>query len=522
MRTLTYSLLFVATGCLTGASNAATADDLFDDADLAPADVDIYVHVTDPVRWRSELQDRPIAHWATRMLGAGMAPAAFERLSDAAGLAPERFFDITFGESFTFMARNDAAGAQWVVLTVVDVDVSRQIIKRLNPRTRLGQNIAIFTVPEHQLVLAQKGRLLLVGPEPRSGLFDEVIRNLSAPQRARLGDEPSIVKARTLGCGDAAVVLRHAPPLGGWSSLVAELDAPKITVRYAADFENTPFASPPPTQRWDARPIGRFEEQALAVLMEPVDNDLSPKNAFEQALFGEATVSAELRSAIGPRQITVLSNIDLGLASPPERLLLPTFSRAIEVRQDLSRAIRMFDDQMIRYIGAMNSWGDGAFEIEVPDLAELAADDPRRVEVGSDAAAFFVGELPGLEHISLNWQAVDAPQSKWLVVASHPDHLNRMAATLREPDLGEELINQWQHCACVAGQELATQLDSIRIHAPGLAKVGQEVEFADSLLFLSEWSAGFEKCRWRMLRPCENTVRIDAELVLTPPDSPRD
>lgn len=522
MRTLTYSLLFVATGCLTGASNAATTDDLFDDADLAPANVDVYVHVADPIRWRRELQDRPIAHWATRMLGAGMAPAAFERLSDAAGLTPERFFDITFGESFTFMARNDAAGVHWVVLTVVEVDVSRQIIKQLNPRTRLGQNIAVFTVPEHQLVLAQKGRLLLVGPEPRSDLFDEVIRNLSAPQRARLGDEPSITKARTLGTGDAAMILRHPPPLGGWSAVVAELDAPKIIVRYAADFANTPFTSPPPTLRWDARPMRKLESQALAVLIEPVDNDLSPKNAFEQVLFGEATVSAELRAAIGPRQITVLSNIDLGLAVPPERFLLPTFSRAIEVRQDLSRAIQMFDDQMIRYIGGMNSWGDGSFEIQPPDLAGLAADDPRRVEVGPDAAEFFVGKLPGLEHISLNWRAVDAPLSKWLVVASHPDQMNRMATTLRQPDLGKELVDQWQHCACVVGQELATQLDSIRMHAPGLAKVGQEAEFADSLLFLSEWSAGFEKCRWRMLRPCENTVRIDAELVLSPPDSPRD
>ena len=81
-------------------------------------------------------------------------------------------------------------------------------------------------LPEFELMLALSGRMLLIGPTPQPGLFDEMIPNLSSPPLDCLADKPAIEEARELGGGEIGLYMRHDQPMGGWSVAVARLDRP--------------------------------------------------------------------------------------------------------------------------------------------------------------------------------------------------------------------------------------------------------------------------------------------------------
>ena len=127
------ALLSVFLGSDGGArAGGAVADDPFRAAALTPADVRLYIHVDRAAAIRAELSDRPLAKWATDLIGQGQTPLAWERLGEAARIDSEELFDKFLGNAFTVVVRGRDELTDWAVLTEVETADTRELLARLD------------------------------------------------------------------------------------------------------------------------------------------------------------------------------------------------------------------------------------------------------------------------------------------------------------------------------------------------------------------------------------------------------
>jgi hypothetical protein len=202
--------------------------------------------------------------------------------------------------------------------------------------------------------------------------------------------------------------------------------------------------------------------------------------------------------------------------------LLPTVARLYEVR-DIEAAWRQLDDHMVRLVGALNRFGQGAFRLEPPDPATFGPGEPRRVQIGP-LAQWILGDLPGLDRVSLNWTVVATRAESgggggWCVIASDPQHLDGVAKALAEPPPADPNAAAWANCGTADGRRLARQLGTWR-HQAGLLAPAPDVQALDETLgLMAELANGVDRCRWRLSRPSARDVYLEAELELSPPES---
>ena len=340
---------------------------------------------------------------------------------------------------------------------------------------------------------------------------------LSAPQQS-LAEHAAVKRGCELGAARAGVLIRHAPPLGGWSVAVADLEDDCLTVRHASRFDNTPFRSRITELTWDPAPLRCLEGTGFLGFIEPTDTAGGPFDAFVATLLGEPLISQALGDNLGARRITAFSDIEGRLEDPPFDLLLPTVARAYEVN-DAARAWSQVDAHMIRLVGALNQLGQGSFHLEAPDTESFEPGRPRSVPIGPMARWLF-GDVAGIDQTSLNWTVAGAA-TRWCIVASHPDHLDAVAAALDTdtclPVAGEQ--GRWTTSGIGDGKRLAQHLASWSTHAETLAAAEDVAAMRDALNLLRELAQGVDRCRWRMTRPTLESVTTEAEFELSPPDS---
>jgi hypothetical protein len=496
----------------------------FDAAAFAPPDVRVYVHVERAAELRAELADRPIMRCVESWIGRGQLPEAWRRLATAADAEAGQLFDICLGRRLTVLLRGRDDQTEWAVLTEIDSEQSAALLERLSPLV-LGpkHDLGLFELREQELLLARGDGFLLIAPVERSGLFHELIPNLTKPPPGSLASEPVMDEAIRLGPGRAGVFMRHAQPLGGWSVAVADLEGEQVRFRHASRFEHAPFTTGVTGLQWDPAPIRGLEEMATLGFIEPTDIVGGRLDAFMTAALGVPLVPAELGANLGDRRMTAISEIEGRLQDPPFDLLLPTVARLYEVK-DAEAAWRQLDDHMVRLVGALNLLGQGSFRLEPPDAATFRPGEPRQVNIGA-LAKWILGDLPGLERVSLNWTVVAAdaeaqgPPGGWCVIASDPQHLRAVANALAEgPSAGPEAAG-WANCGTADGRRLARLLGTWRHHA-GLLAAAPDVEaLDDALALMAELADGVDRCRWRLCRPSAERVHLEADLRLSPPES---
>jgi hypothetical protein len=495
--------------------------DPFEVAALVPPDVRVYVHVRDAANVRAGLADRPVMRWVESWLARGQMPQAWQRLAEAAGTEPSRLFDDCLGEALTVVLRGRDEQAEWAVLTEIDPGRSAALLERLSPLV-LGprHDVGLFHLPRHDLLLARSERVVLIAPADRAGLFYELIPNLTKPPAVSLTGEPAIEEARRLGPARAGVFVRHAPPLGGWSVAVGDLDHDRVRLRHASRYDHAPFTTDVTALRWDAAPIRGLEQAVTLGFIEPTDVAGGRLDAFLTATLGVPLLPAELGGNLGDRRITAVSEIEGRLQDPPFDLLLPTVARVYEVR-DAEAAWRQLDEHVVRLVGALNRFGQGAFAISAPDPAAFGPGEPRRVAIGG-LARWLLGDLPGLDRVSLNWTVVAAGgqgQGGWCIVASDPQHLQAVAEALAKsaPDASEP--QRWASCGTADGCRLARQLGTWR-HQAGLLAAGPDADaLSDTMALMAELAQGVDRVRWRLCRPSAERVRLEVDLQLSPPES---
>ena len=508
-------VILLAAATVTG---AATAADPFRTAALAPPDVRLYLHVEEAAAIRDEIADRPVARWVERTLGKGQLREACAALAADAGVDGTRLFDLCLGRGVTVLVRGRDEAVEWAVLTEVDPQQIGPLLGRLAPRV-LGSKhkLAILHLPQHELLLARSGRMLLVGPYPRSSLFYELVSNLTAPPASSLGSLAALAAARELGGGRLGLMVRHEPPMGGWSVAVADIRGPRVEIRHAARFDDAPFTGGLTALQWDMAPLKSLEEPTILAFVEPTDTGGGLLEGFVTAWLGEAAMTAEMRANLGPRRITTLADFDGRLEDPPFDLLFPTLARVYEVK-DPAAAWAQLDRQMILLVERLSGLGP---DLDVPAPATFSAGEPRRVQIGA-LAKWLLGDLPGAERVSLNWAVVAGSEgeSSWCIIATHPDHLRAVSEAIARPPAAPRR-GAWASCGTADGRRLAEHLRSWRDQHTRLAAPPDAEAFRDALAMFSELAEGVDRCRWRLARPAVNRMRLEAELILSPPDSTR-
>lgn len=513
-------LALVATQIGSDPVHIGDRHDPFQAALITPPSVRLYLHIHDAASLRAEVSDRPFAKWASNFLSKGQMPQAWDNLAEVSQLEGAELFDTLLGKSLTLVVRNKGESTQWAILTEVDPEQTKLMLANLQPRVLAPRHrLAIMHLPEFELLLAHSGRMLLVGPTPQSGLFDEMVPNLSSPPSDCLANQPAFEEARQLGGGEIGLYMKHDQPMGGWSVAVARFDSPHMNLRYAAKFDNAPFTRAPTKLNWDLSPIHNFRERTALAIIEPTNTASGQFDAFLQVVLGPAAYTPAMRQNLGPRQITTIAELDGLMQKPAFDLMLPIAARIREVK-DPEIAWDHLDQQLIGLAKSVNELGEGQVSVLVPDPSTFKPGQPRQIKFGS-AAKWLFGDIPGLEQLTLNWSVVEGPLGAWSVVATDSKHLEEITASLTNEPVEESNIGVWESCGLADGPRLASLTRSWGSRADVLAEPEDVEALRKAFLLLSDFGQGVEKLQWQMKRPAPDRVRLDAKITFSPPDSSR-
>ncbi len=512
--------LRVIAAALLVTAGAVRAGDPFADAEISPPDVKLYVHVEGAAAIRGALADRPFARWIDTLLGRGQLPAAWQRFCAAAGSPAGGLFDACLGRSVTLLWRGGEP-PEWVLITDIDPPESAALLQRMQAQVLAPRNDAgLFQLAAQDFLIARSDRTVLVAPLAQPGLLHDVLLRLARPAAtATLAAEPVVAEGRRLGQGCAAIVLRHAPPLGGWAVGVAQVAADRIAIRQVCRFDAAPFRSRVTALTWDPAPLRCLQSATFLAFIEPTDIAGGPLDAFMQAALGQPGIAAALGSNLGPRQVTAVS--DLHDAQQPA--FLPGVARAYEVNDALS-AWSQIDTYMSRLLPALGALAPGAAPLDLPAEAALATRQARCVEASVLARAL-AGDLPGAGEVRICWTVVKAHagDSGWCVIASDPGHLKNVAAALAAEACGETQGNLGPpgltSCGSLDGRRLSAHLARWRGAVEALSQPPDAAAIVDTLDLLAEFAAGVQAGSWRLTRPSAECLHAEAELVLAPPES---
>lgn len=521
-----------------GPGSAGTpADDPFHAASLAPDDVSLYLHAQGAASIRARLAHRPIRSLFQRLLTSGDVSQAWHRLAVAAQLEDEALFDVWLGRDFTLLTRPEGEASDWILITEVDPDQAREILRRLRPRRLAPRHqLSISELPEHELLIASEGSTCLIGPTQPGRLFDEVLAARSgdpAPANTLAG-HPAMARGRALGGGEVGLFSRHDLPLGGFSVMVADLEGEQILLHHAGRFENPPFQRPMTELEWDMAPLEAFEDKALLVLIEPTDIGGGPVEVFIEAVLDVPLLSAEMRRNLDNCRLLVVGEVEGRMEKDKTDLLLPAISIAVEI-EDPQRAELELDEHVLQCMEATNRHLQTAAErtpdaqadalrdvprIEIPSIHTFRRGEARRVDLGP-VMERFGDRQPMLQSVSLNWSVATGPHGSYYVLASHPEQLGETIRALKSEGDGAARTGKWTSGGILNGRRIAAQLRSWSDQAELLAEAREQAvtEFRETLLLFSELAAGIEHCRWRIWRPTEKEMQLEAQIILARPES---
>lgn len=519
----------------------------FDAARLVPADVGLFLHVENARDIRADIARRPITRAAERMLREGEVAKAWQSLARRSGLDGATLFDRWLGRRFTLAVRwappereqgglqggeqqgeahaGTGRGPDWVLLTTLDHEAARPLLRRLRPR-RLAPRagLPVAELPEHGLLVARDGGTFVIGPVDPGDLFDDVLQRLTGEPglTPSLAEQPSVAKGLSLGGGRVAAVVHHGQGLGGWSVAVGDLEGGQAKLRHAAQFDRSPFQRPVSQLHWDMSPLDAVEDVSLLAMIEPTDIGHGPVSIFVEMVVGAPILSDEMRKNLGDCQIVAIGEVEGRQEPHRSDLQVPTGAVAIKLKNvdtapsELDAQLQRLTERIGRRLG-VDGW---------PSALERAAMRRRDGAMGhldlDPLIALADTDLPFVRSVSLNWTVASGPLGSYYVVATHPDHLGRTVRALESAAREKPRRGRWTNCGTMNGQRIGVHLRGYSDQAAALAPEGQAEVFKDALLALSELAAGCERCRWQLTRPSALQMELDVQLVLSAPESAED
>jgi hypothetical protein len=524
----------LSVGPETGASSGAGP---FDAAALVPPDVTLFLQAEDAASIRMELADRPMRELFRQLLTTGEAVRAWRRLAAAAGVEDEALFDVWLGRRFTFVMRPADETPDWALICEVDPKPAREVLRRLNPRRMAPRHQRpVSELPEHELLIASEGSTYFIGPTTPGRLFDDLLASVAGDSRPQetLADDPAMVQARSLGAGEVGLFVRHELPLGGFSAFVINVDGERILLHQAGRYENPPFQRPVTELAWDAAPLEAFRDKALLAVAEPTDIGGGPLEVFIEATLETPLLSESIRRNLDRRRLFVVGEVEGRQEEQGVDLLLPTLSIVIEIKDPQGAELEL-DEQVLNCAEAISRLAQRSFEaasteekearagvpaLRVPSIDTFHPGEMRHIDLGP-VMQRFGPDHPILRSVTLDWSVASGPLGNYCVVATHPEQLRRTIEALQSPCGKATHREKITSAGFMDGRRVARQLRSFSEQAELLAETdGQAVaSFRETMLLFSELAAGIERCSWKLRRPSEKEVRLEARIILADPES---
>lgn len=484
---------------------------------------------------RAELEDRPIARWINAALLSGEAGRTWADLARHAGMTEMQLFDLCFGRRTTLITRTTGNESDWALMTEIDAATSARLLRTLRA-TSLGPRFggSAYEVPEHDLLLVQRNDMMMVGPRPNAipkqrvaapSLLQEVASRLDArAAMPSLADAPAMTAARSLPKSNIAVYMKHDPPLGGWSVAAANLAGDRVTVRQFARFESAPFTRDLSELEIDLAALHAFEDRALLAIIEPTDTGRSQFETFTLSAIGEGIVSPAMRRNMAERRLLIVGEVEGRDEPEPFDLQAPTLSLCIELR-DPTIAEEQLDRQMTALARRINQNAQGRFCLTIPEELAFVPDAPRAIDL-SPAGQWVTGGLPLAKPLSLSWRIARGESASWYVISSHPKQLDdtvRALGSVRTPGPDSPAAQRLRlhHGGVANGARISHHLRSWSDRADLLAMPDDMNELRETILLMSEFAAGVDRCRWRIARPARQEMCLEIELTLSAPESTR-
>jgi hypothetical protein len=502
-------------------------------ASYVPVDVELYLHVDDATHLFGDLQQRPIWTWIRQMLESGMARRAWEQLVSRTQTDSPALFDACFGRSATIVTRtvhktNDpfaVASRQWVLISEVDPDTLRPVLKALRPKhlSPYAQR-QVMLLPEQDLLISLTNRLLIVGPNQQRALFNDVLQRLDDNDYHTLRMHTALAEARATRTGRIGAYLHHDPPMGGWSIITGDLTGDSLRLKHSAQFNAPPFGRPVTEISWDASILANFEDTALVAVMEPTDIGATGYDAFIQASLGIPLLSGDMLQTLGDTRLISIGEVEGRTERKPVDARIPTVCLALST-SDPKSAEYTLDRQVLSLAHQVDDRTSGKVIDRIPRHRDFMPDQPRSIALKPNDELY--GGLHRLmEHVSINWQAIECEDAGYFVIASHPRELAHTVDALRcdaVRDIGTR-IGRWASCGTVNGLRLAQHLASFDDSVTQLLGTDPAAseQIRQSLHLLSTLAAGIERCRWMLQRPDAKRMELEVELIIAPGPSTAD
>jgi len=489
----------------------------FADAALAPESVSMYLHVQDAAGLRAALADRPVGTWLSGMLERSAAGDAWNALARRSGISDAALFDRLLGRRFTLLARHadNADAAQWTMMTIVPVETMQALRQSWRLQQQLPQHgFAISTLPEQDLMFAEEGEVVFIGPRSAPELMEDVLRRYGRQRERSLAGRADVGRRlRAAERGQVGLFVEHDQALGGWSVITADLRGDEVTLHQAARFERPPFRRGITESRCDFSRLRAFEQKQLLTVMEPTDIGESQIETYIAQVVGEGLTSRPMRKALGDRRIIAIGEEEGRLRDVPEDVLAPVPAICLEVDGD-AYTVRQLDHQMTRLATRLNELQQGPMVISIPPVRAYEHGHDRHIDI-APAAEWFTGGFPIMKTVTLNWDVARGPDGTWAVIAASPAQLKSVVESLKcDSPADERLAGVLDNVGSINGLRLGRQLSSWAERADVLAEPGQEAEFEQVVGVLAELAEGVDRVTWQMRRPTRDRMCLDVQIRL--------
>ncbi len=424
-------------------------------------------------------------------------------------------FDDLAGRRLTLVTRTNGGRREWAVISEIDPITFEKVTLELRAQILSGgRGVAMRRLPEQELLLAHRGAYMLAGPSTNSTLLSEMIRLVGGETVPTLADDPVLGQIQNIPPGAVNLLVRHDPPMGGWTAASFAFENGVVQVRHASNFTMSPLTSRVPSRALDLSIAQRFAEKSVLSIATPIDQtDGFAATFLQMVLLGNELQSDSIRNAIGERIVWVFGETESGQVKEGEMSTLPAVAVAVEMRAPNSITGESFRASMQKLATSLRqASGDHA----PSDANVLQEDQVYHIDLPTVGRALLPGMTPASE-FSLSWTVMNKPGEHWWVISSNPDHLRDVVTALEAESTSDVHIDAAAPLAAwgrASGGRAADHLRGLRPIFRQLALPEDVSRIDGSVQRLIDVADMIDNVEWRVSRPTVNTLQ--GEMIITP------
>lgn len=528
------------------AANAATAwccdpDEEFNSfaaAEFVPADVTTYINVTDGAELRKNLARVPLGQWLTKSTVSPDLVKAWHSLAETAKLSSGELFDVALGKQFTLAVRNSGGAAEWVLICHVEAERAKALLKSLSPRViDYWQEMPIFDIPEHQLIVARYEDTLLIGPNGRNAkLFASVCNGLVDECDNPLIDDELFERAAEQGDGSLFAFVRQVQPRSkptrqqftlvanrhreeprqDWLAVSATMRGNELSIRHASSKSMFASGATKVEQAWDMAPFNALDDQYVLALIKPIEQDAGIVERVVDQGLGTTDWRVAVESRNTGRRILIVGDKQESFVGG---FVMPSVGQALEIECD-DVAVANVTTTMRDVNAQIRNLDCGSYLTPSENVMTYRLATMQNQSDDLDRATATFSGLPVMEPMPLQWTVIRGMSGNWCVVSNDPQRLAALADALEAEDEGASpMFGSWVSCGAGDGRKLVDTLKSLT--GPGSSMPTQLKAFMESqaVTQVADLAGVIDRFRWALANDEDGILTLDVALQLAQPSS---